>query len=81
VKNPSLAEPRRWIRTSEAARLLGVSEQTVRRNAATRFNIRVRMFPGMSLREYSLDDVMRFKAETEADRTPDRVCSGNQSRG
>ena len=54
-----------WIRTGEVARLLGISEQSVRRNAESKYGIRTRMAPGMSIREFSLPDVMQFKAEWE----------------
>jgi hypothetical protein len=56
---------REWIRTSEAARIAGVSEQTMRRNAQTKFNIQVRKRPGQAMRLYRLADVLRYKAEVE----------------
>ncbi len=79
----SATQTRRWVRTSEAARLLGAGEQTVRRNAATGINIRVRNTPGISPLGYPLDSTVAYAGlllrESDADwatpiEFPGRLC-------
>ena len=82
-----IEEMGRWLRTSEVARLLGVSGQTVRRLGVKKFNIRTRQLPGMSTRYYFRDDVLELMEKNKVqERTattdgPVRPSRGRPGRG
>lgn len=54
-----------WIAPKAAAKLLGISHQTLLRYYA-HWGIRVRRPPGYSHRRFNLGDIMRFNADCEA---------------